>query len=114
MLRELVSNLLDNVVRYTPANGKAEVSLKEDRGTILLVMQNDGPMISTEELAKLGTPFHRPPSSESDGCGLGLAIVKEIARIHGADVFFGKGLDGGGLQVRVLFRSFGKQANHQN
>ena len=115
MLRELISNLLDNAVRYTPANGKAEVSLKNDEeGSILLVMQNDGPIIPSAELTKLGTPFHRPPSSQPEGCGLGLAIVREIARIHGAIVSFGHGPNGGGLQVRVLFQSSEKQAGHQN
>ncbi len=106
MLRELVSNLLDNAVRYTPADGRVEVILKKHDGPILLFMQNEGPPILPEELIKLGTPFYRPPSSEPDGCGLGLAIVKEVARIHGAEVSFDHGDHGGGLQVRVLFQPF--------
>lgn len=109
MLRELVSNLLDNAVRYTPAGGKVEVRLRnESDENILLTMQNDGPPISNQELKKLGTPFHRTPSSDPDGCGLGLAIVKEIARIHGAKVTFDHSVNGAGLKVRALFQSFVK------
>lgn len=107
MLRELLSNLLDNAVRHTPAGGRVEVHLQRDGENIWLTVENSGPEIPEDELMKLGTPFHRLSSSQSDGCGLGLAIVREIARLHGADVFFHRGIGGGGLQVRIKFSTFG-------
>lgn len=105
MLRELLANLLDNAVRYTPAGGKVDVTLQGGNGVILLTMENDGPAVPHEELEKLGTPFHRLPSSDPGGCGLGLAIVREIARIHGAEVAFGHGANGAGLRVQVRFHA---------
>jgi two-component system sensor histidine kinase TctE len=103
MLRELLSNLLDNAVRYTPAGGQVRVSMQTIAQHICLSIEDSGPGVPEEELAKLGTPFHRLPSDQTEGCGLGLAIVREIARLHGAEIFFARGADGHGLQVRIKF-----------
>lgn len=105
MLRELFSNLLDNAVRYTPAGGRVGVSLRVMAQHIWLSVEDNGPGVAEEELAKLGTPFHRLPSDQTEGCGLGLAIVREIARLHGAEIFFARGPDGHGLQVRIRFNA---------
>jgi two-component system sensor histidine kinase TctE len=103
MLRELLANLLDNAVRYTPTGGRVAVSLQADAQNILLYVEDNGPGVANSDLVKLGNPFYRPSSSQSDGCGLGLAIVREIARLHGADVAFGQGAEGRGLRVSVRF-----------
>lgn len=103
MLRELLANLLDNSVRYTPAGGKVAVALRAETQRILLSVEDNGPGVPEVELTKLGTPFHRLLSSHPDGCGLGLAIVREIARLHRAEVFFCQGARGRGLQVRIEF-----------
>jgi len=103
MLRELLSNLLDNAVSYTPAGGRIRVSMQTIAQHIWLTVEDNGPGVAEEELSKLGTPFHRLPSDQTEGCGLGLAIVREIARLHGAEIFFARGTDGHGLQVRIKF-----------
>ncbi len=103
MLRELLSNLLDNAVRYTSAGGRVQVSIQTIAQDVWLSVADNGPGVPEAELEKLGTPFHRLPSDQPEGCGLGLAIVREISRLHGAEIFFSRGADGGGLQVRIRF-----------
>jgi two-component system sensor histidine kinase TctE len=103
MLRELFSNILDNAVRYTPAGGYIAVSLNSLASHHLLVIEDNGPGVPEEELAKLGTPFHRLPSNQVEGCGLGLAIVCEIVRLHGAEILFEHASAGRGLKVIVKF-----------
>lgn len=103
MLREMLANLLDNAVRYTPAGGQIHVTVQTQSPGIQLTVENNGPVIPDAELGKLGTPFHSPPSSKPDGCGLGLAIVLEIARLHHADVSFKHGRNNEGLRVCIHF-----------
>ena len=105
MLRELLSNLLDNAVRYTPAGGRVCVAMQVMAQHILLTVEDNGPGVPEKELAKLGTPFHRLPSDQTEGCGLGLAIVREIARLHGAEIFFARGSGEDGLLVCIKFHS---------
>lgn len=103
MLREMVSNLLDNAVRYTPTGGRIRVSMNIIARNICLLIEDNGAGVAEEELVKLGTPFHRLPSDQAEGCGLGLAIVREIVRLHGAEIYFERGTEGCGLQVRIRF-----------
>jgi two-component system sensor histidine kinase TctE len=103
MLGELLSNLLDNAVRYTPKGGCIRVSMKTIAQHICLAVEDNGPGVPEQELAKLGTPFHRLPSDQAEGCGLGLAIVREIARLHGAEINFANGEEGCGLKVHIIF-----------
>ncbi len=102
LLRELLVNLLDNAVHYTPSGGQVIVTLAQEDGRIQLSVEDNGPGVPEEALARLGTPFFRLPSTWSGGCGLGLAIVREIGRLHGAQVLFGRGRESG-LRVEVRF-----------
>jgi two-component system sensor histidine kinase TctE len=104
MLRELISNLLDNAVRYTQPGGRVRVSLQCE-GAPRLIIEDNGPGVPKDELARLGTPFHRLPNEQIAGCGLGLAIVREIARLHGAKIAFARGADGQGLRVSINFHT---------
>ncbi len=103
LLGELVANLLDNALRYTPPGGDILVSLQCERGSWALAVQDSGPGVPASELGNLGMHFHRLDPSIPDGCGLGLAIVREIARIHGAEVSFSAS-GYGGLLVTIMFR----------
>jgi two-component system, OmpR family, sensor histidine kinase TctE len=103
LLGELLVNVLDNALRYTPAGGHILLSLQPENQGCVLMVQDGGPGVPQAELDKLGMPFHRLDSSIPDGCGLGLAIVREIARIHGAELRFATVSNSGGLQVLIRF-----------
>ncbi|MEC5161582.1 MULTISPECIES: sensor histidine kinase N-terminal domain-containing protein [unclassified Janthinobacterium] len=88
MLRELLSNLIDNALRYTPAGGSVTVRVRRDgaAGRALLEVEDTGPGIAAAERGRVFERFYRILGSNADGSGLGLAIVREIAQQHGADV----------------------------
>ena len=91
MLRELLNNLIDNALRYTPAHGHVTIRVRSDRDRQygLLEIEDNGPGIAATERAHVFERFYRILGSSADGSGLGLAIVREIARQHDAmvDVF---------------------------
>jgi two-component system sensor histidine kinase TctE len=86
MLRELLSNLIDNALRYTPADGSVTVRVRRDGGYALLEVEDTGPGIAPSERAHVFERFYRILGSNTPGSGLGLAIVREIAGQHGAEV----------------------------
>ncbi|MDE1990352.1 MAG: sensor histidine kinase N-terminal domain-containing protein [Betaproteobacteria bacterium] len=104
MLRELLANLLDNAIRYTPSGGQVGVGLKKGQDGVVLTVEDNGPGVAEAEWPNLGTPFHRLASDFPEGCGLGLAIVREIARLHEAELAFGRSAAGHGLKVSVYFK----------
>ncbi len=103
----LVSNLLDNALRYTPPGGRIDVSVDDDGGHALLTVNDTGPGIPVAERAAVFERFHRgAPGATPDsgnGSGLGLSIVRRIADAHGATISLDDGPDGRGLAVRVRF-----------
>ncbi|GBG14084.1 two-component system, OmpR family, sensor histidine kinase TctE [Novimethylophilus kurashikiensis] len=103
LLRELIMNLLDNAVRYTPEDGHVWLTLEQEGKQCALAVNDSGPGVPESALTTLGKPFHRLASDES-GCGLGLAIVREIARLHQAEVMFGRSSEGG-LSVRIVLNA---------
>jgi two-component system sensor histidine kinase TctE len=86
MLRELLSNLIDNALRYTPAGGSVTVRVRRDGGQALLEVEDTGPGIAPAERPRVFERFYRILGSSAPGSGLGLAIVREIAQQHGADI----------------------------
>jgi len=101
MLREMLSNLLDNAIRYTPPYGKVTVVLSVEGENALLMVEDNGPGIPAGERDQIFERFHRLPDSTSEGCGLGLAIVREIALAHGAEISVSDGPDGRGTRMTV-------------
>ena len=85
MLREMLSNVIDNAIRYTPAGGRITVRVAAQRGTdqVLIEVEDTGPGIAPAERPKVVERFYRILGREGDGSGLGLAIVREIATMHG-------------------------------
>jgi two-component system, OmpR family, sensor histidine kinase TctE len=101
LLRDLIVNLVDNAVRYTPAGGTVTVSAsREDDGSAVLRVEDTGPGIPAAQRALVFERFYRVSGNEADGSGLGLAIVKEIADAHHATVTLDAGASGG-LVVEV-------------
>jgi two-component system sensor histidine kinase TctE len=86
MLREMLSNLIDNALRYTPPGGSVTVRVRPDGGDALLEVEDTGPGIAPAERAHVFERFYRILGSQAPGSGLGLAIVREIAQQHGADI----------------------------
>jgi two-component system sensor histidine kinase TctE len=107
LLEELLGNLIDNAVRYTPAGGQATVRVENGSSAVLSVEDN-GPGIPEAERPQMLERFERGSSAgQSEGSGLGLAIVREIASTHGADVRLEAGRDGSGTCVRITFPAAG-------
>jgi two-component system OmpR family sensor kinase len=98
----LLSNLLDNALRYTPEGGKIDVALDNDGGHAVLTVIDNGPGIPPEERARVFDRFFRGDDREP-GSGLGLSIVKRIADAHHAAIELGAPERGNGLVVTVRF-----------
>ena len=83
-LREALSNLIDNALRYTPRG--TSITLRVSRGNdgARLAVEDNGPGLNPDDLAHVFQRFWRG-SQQAGGCGLGLAIVQEIARRHGGE-----------------------------
>ena len=88
LLGELVRNLVDNAINYTPVGGHVTVRLMVDRfsGILVLIVEDSGPGIPESERELVFQPFYRALGTNVDGSGLGLAIVQEIAQQHGASI----------------------------
>ncbi len=118
LLRELLNNLVDNAVKYTPAGGTVTIrcgtldslnaTAEQPSGRsfgVFLEVEDDGPGIAAEERARALQRFYRVLGTVGEGNGLGLAIADEIARVHRSQLELedaGHGPEGvGGLRVRL-------------
>jgi two-component system, OmpR family, sensor histidine kinase TctE len=103
LLDDLLSNLVDNALKYTPAGGSVTARAGTHAGRPFLSVEDSGPGIPEPERQRVRQRFYRLPNSPGHGSGLGLAIVDEIARLYGASVSIGSGADGRGTKVYVQF-----------
>jgi two-component system, OmpR family, sensor histidine kinase TctE len=101
-LKELINNLFDNAIRYTPDNGRVTARALRDPYPAF-ALSDDGPAIPVEERKRVFERFHRLLGSNTEGSGLGLAIVNEIAKIHSAEVSLMEDRDGVGNTFIVSF-----------
>lgn len=102
-LRILLGNLLDNAIRYSPANARIDVSVINDAKTVRLEVNDTGPGIVLNECDRVFDRFYRVLNNAESGSGLGLAIAKRIAEQHQADITLSDGNGGMGLKVIVTF-----------
>ena len=92
LLKELVRNLVDNAIHYTPSTAEhpgvvtARVLTEPETQSLVLQVEDSGPGVPEAERELVFQPFYRALGTEADGSGLGLPIVLEIARQHGAEV----------------------------
>ena len=102
-LRELVSVLLDNAVKYADAGGRVEVALRKEHRKAIIEVSNNGPGIPRDALPHVFDRFYRVDearSRESGGTGLGLAIARHIVGAHGGTINI-ESSAGGGTKVTV-------------
>lgn len=102
LLYELVANLVDNALHYTPRGGAVAVAVKADDARIVFSVTDSGPGIPPTERERVFERFYSLPGQEM-GSGLGLAIVKEIGLRHEARVTLCTPDNGQGLRVSVSF-----------
>ncbi|MDO9434974.1 MAG: ATP-binding protein [Hydrogenophaga sp.] len=111
LLRELLLNLVDNAVKYTPVGGRITVRSGEEQvpsGSAVrawMEVEDDGPGIAAHEHERVLQRFYRVPGTAGEGNGLGLAIAHQIARAHRVPLQFDTGVQGRGLRVRVTFEA---------
>jgi two-component system sensor histidine kinase TctE len=103
LLDDLLSNLVDNALKYTPAGGSITVSAGARNGSPYLAVEDNGPGIPEQERQRVRQRFYRLPNSPGHGSGLGLAIVDEIAQLYGASMTIGPGSSGRGTKVLLQF-----------
>ena len=102
LLGELMSNLIDNALRYCGPASRVTLSVAAVPLPSLAV-EDDGPGVPEAERERIFERFYRIAGSEADGCGLGLSIVREIATLHRAVARVGGGSSGRGVRFTVEF-----------
>ena len=105
LIRQLVSNLVENALRHNIPDGSVRVTVEARTHHPLLTVDNTGPAVPADQIERLLQPFQRlKPDRTGDtvGHGLGLSIVRAIATAHDATVQI-RPNDGGGLHVTVAF-----------
>ena len=97
----LLRNLLDNAMRYSPDGASIRIKVSCDEGASLLQLQDSGPGMTEEQMARLGERFYRVLGNDQPGSGLGWSIVRRIAQVHGAELTVARSRALGGLAVTV-------------
>ena len=100
MLEQVLSNLVENVARHTPAGTPFEISARADDDTLEIVVRDRGPGFPPGEETRVFEKFHQArPESAQSGFGLGLAISKAIVEAHGGTISAANA-SGGGAEFR--------------
>jgi signal transduction histidine kinase len=98
-------NLLANAVRHSPAGGTVRAALDSVPGGFAIRIEDSGPGMTPQALAKAFEPFGAHPhiAENRDGIGLGLAISRQIARAHDGDVVLANRPEGGLRAILLIF-----------
>jgi signal transduction histidine kinase len=89
-VHQVLFNLLDNAVRFTPAGGRVTVSASRHDGSVDVAVADTGPGISAEDLSRVFERFYRVDRSRSrddGGTGIGLAIARSVVEAHGGRIW---------------------------
>ena len=100
-IQSILTNLIDNAIKYTPEKGVINVSVSEQGDFAVIVVEDSGPGIDPSQFNKIRKRFYRIYNHAEIGSGLGLSIVdKAIEHLHGA-LTFSKSEELGGLRAEV-------------
>ena len=102
LLREMIKNLVDNAIKYTPVGGRVTANTRY-AGAPILEVEDTGVGIPEADRERVFERFYRVLGSGEDGSGLGLPIVREIAELHRATVTLNPNPAGHGTIVQVVF-----------
>jgi signal transduction histidine kinase len=87
MIQRMLSNLLDNAIKYTLSGGSVSISIAENDAQVVVSIEDTGIGISPRDLPHIFERFYRCDESRSQaGIGLGLSLARAIARAHGGDI----------------------------
>ncbi|EPY6470359.1 DUF4118 domain-containing protein [Clostridium sporogenes] len=98
LIQQVIVNLIDNAIKYTPANSVIEINVKEKNDRVIFQVLDNGNGILEEDLNNIFDRFYISTKSgylEKRGTGLGLAICKSIIEAHGGEIFAFNNLSGG-------------------
>lgn len=102
LLRDLIDNLVDNAIRYSPQGGIVTVSCMELENGSRLIIEDSGRGIPAADHEKIFNRFYRA-DDKATGSGLGLSIVRDIAEDHDARIMIDCGAEGKGTRFSVQF-----------
>lgn len=106
LIFQLLVNLIDNALKYTPEGGEIKLGVRRDGGSIILSVSDTGPGIPPDQLPDVTRRFYRGDQSrQQPGSGLGLSLVQAVADYHGAALRFSDNAPG--LRVEVVFAGVG-------
>jgi len=111
-LNQILYNLTENAIKYTPDNGHIVVSLYEEDGNLIWKVKDDGVGIPEEDQVHIFERFYRVDkarSRETGGTGLGLSIVKQLVNMHGGTISV-KSRAGNGSEFTVVLPRKGAAA----
>lgn len=103
LLDDLLSNLVDNALKYTPIGGNVTISAGVSQSKRFLAVEDSGVGIPEGDRQRVRQRFYRLPNSRGHGSGLGLAIVDEIAHLFGGTMSISAGNGGKGTRIVVQF-----------
>jgi signal transduction histidine kinase len=87
MIQRMLSNLLDNAIKYTPSGGTVNITVSESEAQVIVAVKDTGAGISQADLPRIFERFYRCDQSRSQaGIGLGLSLARAIARAHGGNI----------------------------
>ncbi|MFM0735990.1 sensor histidine kinase [Paraburkholderia xenovorans] len=108
LLSEVLSNILDNAIRYAPKSTQVAIDARQTDGSVSISVLDQGPGIPASLRERVFEPFFR--ASDEEGSGLGLAIAREIVRAHRGTISLQDAPDGRGLLVKLIFPAHELQA----
>jgi signal transduction histidine kinase len=103
-LHDVLRNLIENAVHYSPENAAIRLEANRENGMVRIAVSDSGPGIPPEDLSRVFERFYRVDKSRArpGGTGLGLAIVKHLVELHGGQAVAENRPEGGARFVIML------------